>query len=220
MANKKDKEEFHTFLDDIKYQMVKEKNKRSSFSSNDHQIIIKSQQIIRDIEKDEKLIFSELRHQQALMLSKLNRLQQTKRFLGTRSDILTNRRYSEPVGLEVNSEFFKFVASKVEHQCPQKGKDSLKFGPQTTLKTTDKNKNMAHGSIHDKRRHSHEIMTETLQISLAKFDKIMSGTLRRATISEGASSMDCFPSSDALVQQSQLAGKTSDTDEDNDQCFL
>ena len=73
--NSHSKEPVRTYKDDIVYQTVKGNQRRTSFVSSDHQIVNKGANAIRDIEKSEKLVTSDLRRSQTALLTRLEQLQ-------------------------------------------------------------------------------------------------------------------------------------------------
>ncbi|XP_005113370.1 uncharacterized protein LOC101864506 [Aplysia californica] len=72
----------HTVEDDIRYQMVKGNQRRSSFVSSDHQILTQSQQERKLIERTERMASADYRRQQASLVGRLEKLQHRQQTLG------------------------------------------------------------------------------------------------------------------------------------------
>ncbi|GFO27670.1 hypothetical protein PoB_005417500 [Plakobranchus ocellatus] len=101
-ADEYSKEPLRTYKDDITYQIVKANYKRNSFASSDHVIVSTGVDTLRNIEKSEKLLTSDLRRSQTALLTKLERLQKKQESLNIRDspDLdkgLLQRRYSTPL---------------------------------------------------------------------------------------------------------------------------
>ncbi|BFZ00095.1 hypothetical protein BsWGS_03134 [Bradybaena similaris] len=232
MADERTTDSFSVIKDGIKYQILKEDSKRTSFASTNQQITFKGRQVIQGIEKSEKLMSSDFRRQQTMLMEKLEKLQKKKETLGlvSKSRNLTERRHSEPIDRDLRTHssllhfrFQKSVTSRPDSGGSDNNEDNAQHGsskPQRSptsqqAKLQKSRENLTNPRINDARRQSQEIQKEILATSLPKLEAIMASGRRRATISDSASLADYFPSSMELRRLSHLWGKASSVDEEN-----
>lgn len=228
MADESPSDSFSIIKDGIKYQIMKENNKRTSFAANNQQIAFKGKQVIQGIEKSQKLMSSDIRRQQAMLMDKLKKLQKKKETLGLVSRNLAERRHSEPIDRDLRTHSLHFRFQKSATSTPDSGgsednEDNAQHGslktqlsPTSQLHKLQKSReNLTNPGNNDARRQSQDIQKEILATSLPKLEAIMASGHRRATISDNASLADYFPSSVELSRLSQLWEKASSVDEDN-----
>ncbi|KAI8786934.1 hypothetical protein BgiBS90_012072 [Biomphalaria glabrata] len=203
-----EKEPLHTFMDDIKYQMVKEDNKRTPFYCSEVQIQAKCKRTLEKIEKKKKLVTSEFHRQHLMLESQLDKLLKTKRDLGLVGS-KERRRHSVPSNL--------LLASHVMSPCQIHGVESSRrdlighsptnneiqskrsdlIGHSSANNDTEKSslpKRVTKQSLPDIRRMSHDF-TDNIQqnTSMTSQSNFIKGR-RRATIAEGTVSKDLFSS--------------------------
>lgn len=225
MADESPSDSFNIIKDGIKYQIMKENNKRTSFAANNQQIAFKGKQVIQGIEKSQKLMSSDIRRQQTMLMDKLKKLQKKKETLGLVSRNLAERRHSEPIDRDLRTHSLHFRFQKSATSTPdsggyednaQRGSPKTQRSPTSQLHKLQKSReNLTNPGINDARRQSQDIQKEILATSLPKLEAIMASGHRRATISDNASLADYFPSSVELSRLSQLWEKASSVDEDN-----
>ncbi|CAG5117430.1 unnamed protein product [Candidula unifasciata] len=205
MADEDNVDTYGVIKDGIRYQIMKENNKRTSFSSNNQQIVFRGRQVLEGIEKSEKLMSSDFRRQQTALIDKFEKLQKKRETLGILqpSWSLTERRHSEPIVRDVQ------IHSPLLHRFPQ-----TQHGLKTHVNMQQQNPINPRISV--ARRQSEETRKEILATSLPRLEAIMASSRRRATIAGNASLSDYFPSSQELNKLSRLYKQTSRVDEESD----
>lgn len=73
MTELANEDQIHTYLDDIKYQSVKD-SRRSSFVSTDYKIVAQNTQAIRDIEKLQRIKTADFKRQEKAYIKRLEKL--------------------------------------------------------------------------------------------------------------------------------------------------
>ncbi|KAK0062886.1 hypothetical protein Bpfe_007606 [Biomphalaria pfeifferi] len=196
-----EKEPLHTFMDDIKYQMVKEDNKRTPFYCSEVQIQAKCKRTLEKIEKKKKLVTSEFHRQHVMLESQLDKLLKTKRDLGLVGS-KEGRRHSVPRNLLLashviihgveNNKRDLIGRSPTNNEIQSKRSDLI--GHSSANNDTKKSplpKRITKQSLPDIRRMSHDF-TDNIQRNTSQSD-FLKGR-RRATIAEGTASRDLFSS--------------------------
>ncbi|XP_059162896.1 uncharacterized protein LOC131946234 [Physella acuta] len=231
-----DKGELKYSLEDgIKFQIVKDNNKRTPFVKSESHLVAMKKIELKDIEKCQKIVSSDFRRQQTILQKKLEKLQQVQQSLGATSklsDRLSRRRHSAPV-------IDTFFLTRAAALTKQSSKESVCELPETadeeesiesdTLSSSyqkptvtenvckSKGRKKSIGSIPDvnmARRRSREQLEEINKDAIQKFENIMYGGRRRATIAEGATPTCLFPSPGEISRLAAMTENATGIQED------
>lgn len=225
----------YSLEDGIKFQIVKDNNKRTPFLKSESHIVAMRNIEIKDIEKCQKIVSSDFRRQQTILQKKLEKLQQVQHSVAVTSrlhDRLSKRRHSAPVidtffltrgtvltkqsskesvcELPETSDEEESTESDVRSSCYQKPTDIEKMCKSKGRKTSI-------GSIPDvsmARRKSREHLEEINKDAIQKFENIMYGGRRRATIAEGATPTNLLPSPGAMSRLAAMMENSTGIQED------
>ncbi|GFS13538.1 hypothetical protein ElyMa_001399300 [Elysia marginata] len=225
------KEPVHTYKDDIIYQTVKGNHKRSPFVSCDHQIVNMGAGIIRNIEKNEKLVTSDLRRSQAVLMAKLERLHKVQDSInaGGDSDLdgrVSQRRFSVPLAdlhripsptRKAVKSYYKRGSSGSEDDVdgvdlPRRLSNASSPRREITM-IGESSPGTATPDMKEARRLSFVAQEETSKKALQKLDALVAEHKRRATIASGATGL--LPSASDLARLKEIAKRSFSIEEEH-----
>ncbi|RUS92109.1 hypothetical protein EGW08_000133 [Elysia chlorotica] len=234
-----------TYKDDILYQTVKENHKRTPFVSSDHQIVNMGADIIRNIERNEKLVTTDLKRSQTALLNKLEQLQKKQESInsGTFSEsdrasaqrrnstsIVSSERLASPTR-RMRREFSTFTRQQSGSSGNEDNIDGLDISQETSNlpsprreRTFVRSRNVGSWSgsvspdMKEARRLSFAAQEETSRVAMQKLNALVDEHKRRATIATGASHLaGLLPSPSDLARLTEIAKRSmSIEEEDND----